>query len=128
MLKALTELVTGPVTAIIEARSRRKEVDAARDMKEMELIAQADNAKALWELESIKANASSWKDEYVTVVISLPAILSFICPDVVHRGFQALGQSPEWYQYTFLTVMLAAVGINVFTKVKSRLKKFGKLL
>ncbi len=45
--------------------------------------------------------ASSWKDEWLVMLFSIPLILSF-CGDwgreIVANGFVALDQMPTWYQ------------------------------
>ena len=46
-----------------------------------------------YDLEAIKASQSSWKDEYILILYSIPLILAF-CGEtgrqIVTNGFQAL--------------------------------------
>jgi hypothetical protein len=119
----ILELISTPITHWLDNKNRKQELKAAIDTKQIELVSNAQNNEALWEIEAVKAGNTSWKDEYVTFVISLPAVLCFVWPDVVYDGFHALERSPDWYQWTFLTVMLAAVGINVASKIKNKFSK-----
>lgn len=124
ILSGILSFLSEPVTQYLKNKNRKEELKSAIDQKQLDLVSQAQSYEQLWEIEQIRSGVHSWKDEYVTLVISIPAILSFVCPDIVLSGFKALEASPEWYQYTFLSVMLAAVGINVASKLKNKLKRF----
>lgn len=72
-----------------------------------------------WDLEAIKATQSSWKDEWITILISIPFLLCFINDDtrqMAFAGFQALEQAPAWYTYSFGVVIAASFGIRSATK------------
>ena len=72
-----------------------------------------------WDLEAIKATQSSWKDEWITVLLSLPFLLCFISDEtraMAFAGFQALEQAPAWYTYSFGVVIAASFGIRSVTK------------
>lgn len=124
IFSGVLSFLSEPVTQYLKNKSRKEELQSAIDQKQLELVSQAESYEHLWEIEQIRSGFHSWKDEYVTLVISIPAILSFVCPTTVLSGFKALEASPEWYQYTFLSVMLAAVGINMTSKLKNKLKRF----
>ncbi len=63
----------------------------------------------------------TWKDEYLTLLISIPVIMSFV-PGLavyVERGFQVLSTTPEWYRYSFLGIIAATFGLRTwFNKMK----------
>lgn len=120
MISAILNFLSAPLTAYIKKTERKQELESAITEKKIELVSTAQNHKALWEIEAVKSGNNSWKDEYVTILFSIPAILCFIQPEIVEDGFKALEQSPDWYEYSFLTVMLAAVGV----KMTSSLFKF----
>ena len=72
-----------------------------------------------WDLEAIKATQSSWKDEWITILLSIPFLLCFINDDtrqMAFAGFQALEQAPAWYTYSFGVVIAASFGIRSATK------------
>ena len=72
-----------------------------------------------WDLEAIKATQSSWKDEWITILLSIPFLLCFINDDtrqMAFAGFQALEQAPAWYTYSFGVVIAASFGIRAATK------------
>lgn len=66
-----------------------------------------------WEMASLKAHSKTWKDEWVLIVISIPAILAFTpWSKIVEEGFKALSTTPIWYQGILGAVFLAVYGIR----------------
>ena len=41
-------------------------------------IHKKEDAKAEWELEAVRASAGSWKDEWLTVVFTLPLVVQIV--------------------------------------------------
>jgi hypothetical protein len=66
------------------------------------------------------ATSSSWKDEYLIVLLTLPLwsmayAVAFDSPEVVDRVkevFTTLGELPEYYQYLLYVAVLASFGIK----------------
>jgi hypothetical protein len=132
------ELVKGTIGKIPEYFTRRLEIKAQKlQMESQERIkihelkmAQADRqielqkqgltADANWEMEFAKQAASSWKDEYTLIVVSIPAVLCFIPggAKVVLDGFKALSQAPVWYQVMLITLFFATVGIRYWRRTQ----------
>lgn len=92
---------------------------------------QAIQNDADWESKMADASANSWKDEYLTIILTIPLIAvgyavatgdtSVI--DRVHEGFAALERLPEWYQYLLFLACSAAFGIKSADKVMKLRKK-----
>lgn len=88
------------------------------------------NNDADWESKMAGASGNSWKDEYLTIVLTLPIIAvgySLVTGDqsVIDRlndGFSALERLPEWYQYLLFLACSAAFGLKSADKLMS-LKK-----
>lgn len=93
--------------------NKRKRSEAMAE-KETELVKQAGS----WEEIHAKGSMASWKDEYWTVIFSIPLILVFFpnMVDTVMEGFKALEQTPEWYRYLVGVLVLASVGIRKLEK------------
>ena len=72
-----------------------------------------------WDIAQAKASDNSWKDEWLTILFSIPLILSF-CGDwgreIVTNGFTALESMPDYYQYTLGTIVAASFGTRAATK------------
>lgn len=71
-----------------------------------------------WDLEMAKGSQHSWKDEWLTILFSIPLILAFIpgMEDVVKNGFEQLEKMPEWYQYSVGVIVAASFGVRSATK------------
>lgn len=72
-----------------------------------------------WDLAAIQATQNSWKDEWITLLFSIPLILAF-CGDwgnsIVQAGFAALETMPAWYQYSLGGIVSASIGIRSVSK------------
>lgn len=125
--------ITGPVATYF---TRRAELKAQEHANQLELLkvqgerqAQLQlaglTADANWEQEFARQAATSWKDEYTLLVVSIPAILAFVRvswlngPQIVKEGFAALATTPLWYQGMFLSLFLATVGIRYWRRTQS---------
>jgi len=97
-----------------EDRQQERAIKKALVERQISLIEQGLHADMQWELEMAKQAASSWKDEYTLIVVSIPAILCFIPggASYVAAGFEALEKTPTWYQIAFISIFLATYGIR----------------
>ena len=88
---------------------------------------------ANWEDKMADATKSSWKDEFFSIILSLPLIAvaySVAMDDVtiiarVNEGFEALNKLPEWYQYLLFIAVSASFGLKSADKIMA-MKKGGK--
>ena len=74
----------------------------------------AAESVADWEQLQARAAESSWKDEYLTLILSAPFIAAFYPGAVpyIKAGFDAMAQTPEWYQWSFMAAICASFGIK----------------
>lgn len=74
-----------------------------------------------WAEAQVLASATSWKDEYFTIVLSVPAIMSFIpgMSSYVEAGFSALNTTPQWYQTALLVAIGASFGVRLWKAHKA---------
>jgi hypothetical protein len=83
-----------------------------------------------WEAKMADASANSWKDEFWTIVLSVPIFMigyAIAANDVtvidrVDKAFKALENLPEWYQYLLFIAISSSFGIRGVSKIMS-LKK-----
>lgn len=112
---------------------RKQELKAELQIKKLEtkiaaenLLAQrVENSEARdhdWELLSLQAHTSGWKDEWVLILVSIPMILSFFPGSVayVQMGFSALENTPSWYQLLILVIMFAVYGVRFWRRNMQR--------
>ena len=80
-----------------------------------------------WESKMADASANSWKDEFWTIVLSVPIFMigySIVVgdPEIVGRvedGFVALSGLSEWYQYLLFIAISSSFGIKGVSKLMS---------
>jgi hypothetical protein len=71
-----------------------------------------------WNQTMASASASSWKDEWLTILVSIPLILAFTGhEDIVKRGFAALDSMPDFYKTAVGVVFAASFGVQQLTKM-----------
>ena len=75
-----------------------------------------------WDIAMAEGSNNSWKDEWLTILFSIPLILAFIpgMEEVVANGFQQLEAMPQCDQYSLGVIVAASFG------VRSAAKFFGK--
>ena len=122
----LTALI-GPIANIagtwLEGRVEKTKAKVKADVAKAEAEAIVMQKKATgeidWDLEMARSSSSSWKDEWLVILFSIPLILAFIpgMEDVVANGFQQLEQMPQWYQYSLGVIVAASFGVRSATKL-----------
>jgi len=74
-----------------------------------------------WNQTMAEASNSSWKDEWLTILVSIPLILAFTGHhDIVRNGFAALDAMPDYYKTAVGVVFAASFGIQ---SVKNMMKR-----
>ncbi len=115
--------IIGPLISLVTTLGgswlKRKEIQAEGkvmiEQKKLDNLAAKDASEAEWDLAQANASANSWKDEWLTILVSIPMILAFINDEtrrIVTEGFEALTGMPEWYQYAIGIVFAASFGIK----------------
>lgn len=127
----MLNLLIGPIADLagtwlkgsVEKSKAKTEATVAQAKAEATIMQKKATGEIDWDLKMADASATSWKDEWLTIIFSVPLILAF-CGDwgreIVDAGFTALMGMPEWYQYTLGVIVAASFG------VRSASKFFGK--
>tara|TARA_R110000796_G_scaffold195017_1_gene311467 strand:+ start:183 stop:560 length:378 start_codon:yes stop_codon:yes gene_type:complete len=120
-MSILTTLI-GPVANLAKGYlSNKAEEKQAKHQAKMSVI-QND---ADWESKMADASKDSWKDEFWTIVLSIPVFMvgyAIAANDVsviarVATGFEALEKLPEWYQYLLFIAISSSFGIRGVDKI-----------
>ena len=71
-----------------------------------------------WDKIMAKGSQQSLKDEWLTILFSIPLILAFIpgAEGIVQNGFEQLETMPIWYQYSLGVIVAASFGVRSATK------------
>ena len=127
MLQALIGPVSGLIGSWMDSKTEEQRgksaVAKAKAEAEAKVMVSAATSTADWEKLMAKGSQSSWKDEWLTILFSIPLILAFTGEwgrIIVAEGFAALEVMPDWYQYTLGVIVAASFG------VRSANKFFGK--
>lgn len=113
-ISAGTNIISGwqdRKTAVVKSKIQIKEAQTGAEIKR---IAERGSADISWENTSLEQ--SGWKDEFWTIVIAVPTIMCFV-PGLVQYaldGFNALKQTPLWYQSLVATAVGSAFGVKKF--------------
>lgn len=104
--------IGGIVTTWLEGKQKIQEATISKEVTQLTNEANWDNIQA-------EASKSSWKDEWLTILVSIPMILAFIpgMKETVQSGFATLSECPEWYQYLIGVVFAASFGIKKVTDI-----------
>lgn len=102
MLTSIFTAVAGIVGGWVERKNR---------VAEAETQARIENAGKVIE-------NSGWKDEFVVLVWSAPAIMAFIPggSEFAQAGFENLARAPEWYIVGWVSISMAIYGIKPATQ------------
>lgn len=104
-----------------EDRQQERALKRAEVERKIELIKEGLHADMSWEAEFAKQAASSWKDEYTLLVVSVPLVLAFIpgMAQYVTAGFASFSQTPLWYQVMVQAIFYATYGIRFWRRTVS---------
>jgi len=108
---------------------KRKTIKQEADSKVVVLEAEAKIEKAKASIELAKQGRqievdydkraqdnmrTSWKDEYLTILIFTPAIMVFIpkTQELAEKGFKILEDLPLWYRISILGIIAAVFGLR----------------
>jgi len=133
IIDSLANLANTIVGGFLESRRRKQELErvrveadtevykakAAAKITLMQTKAEADIA---WDNNALET--AGWKDEWFTIVLSIPLIMCFVpsLAPYVAAGFGALASTPEWYQAALGVAISASFGIKKFADFMAKSK------
>jgi len=94
-------------------KNKAEEKQAVHERK-LEMIKQDAN----WENIQATNSGTSWKDEWFTLLFSVPLVMAFV-PEmvpVVKDGFNVLENMPEFYKAFLGAAVAASFGIRALSK------------
>ena len=121
----------GPIASIaggwLQGKADVKAAEAKLKLTEAEakakIMLSKETSIADWERIMAQGSQNSWKDEWLTILFSIPLVLVFLGDtgrQVVADGFAALETMPDWYQYTLGVIVAASFGVRAATKFFGR--------
>jgi len=118
LVTPLASIIGDTVKGFVATKKAKAELKVKKIEAETSLMEKKIQGEVDWDIEAIKNTQGSWKDEYLTILFSIPLLLCFIPFTVgyVERGFEALSQTPDWYKYTLGVIVSASFGIKGASK------------
>ena len=122
----MLNLLIGPVAELagtwikgrVENAKASAEAKVATQVAKAAVMQKVAAGEMEWNQAWAEGAQKSWKDEWLTALISIPLILAFTgYEDVVMRGFEALDAMPDYYKTAVGVVFAASFGIQSVTKM-----------
>jgi hypothetical protein len=123
----MIQALIGPLTELaggwLKGKADKQAADAKLKLTEAEakakIMLSKETSVADWERIMAQGTQTSWKDEYLVLLFSVPLILCFTGEwgrTAVAEGFAALEVMPEWYQYTLGVIVASSFAVRSATK------------
>jgi len=118
LIKPIADLAGTWLNGKVEKSKAETGAKVARAKAEATIMERKATGELDWDLEMAKGSQSSWKDEWLTILFSIPLILAFVpgMEEIVANGFRQLQEMPEWYQYSLGVIVAASFGVRSATK------------
>ena len=119
LIGPLTELAGGWLKGKADAQAAAANLKLVEAEAKATIMKSAATSEAEWEKIMAQGSQSSWKDEWLTILFSVPLVLCFTGEwgrQTVSDGLAALESMPEWYQYTLGVIVAASFGVRSATK------------
>ena len=120
----LTELAGGWLNAKTQAQQANAKLKLTEAEAKAKILVSKETSVQDWERIMAQGSQNSWKDEWLTIIFSIPLVMCFIpgMEDIVSNGFAGLNELPEWYQYTLGVIVAASFGVRSASKFFGRRK------
>tara|TARA_R100000278_G_C5327498_1_gene113458 strand:- start:73 stop:459 length:387 start_codon:yes stop_codon:yes gene_type:complete len=113
---------------VMKTKSETKQIQALAEQRHYEKML---DGKIQYEVAKQTAMDNSWRDEWFTIILSLPLLIVFGSiflgkPEWIEKlkeGFDTLNQLPEWYIYALLAAIASSFGLKVTDLAIKKFKK-----
>lgn len=105
----------------VKIKEAKINAEVARYNAQAKVAEMVQQQEGDWDIEALRQSQYSWKDEWFTIILSLPFIGAFIpkVQDYVIVGFNYLNETPDWYRLAFLGAVCASFGLRWWFKRKN---------
>ena len=121
LIAPIAQIAKSWVEGKVESNKAKNEANLEMAKAKTEIAKKVAAGEMEWNQVMAEASVNSWKDEWLTILVSIPLILAFTGnEDVVMKGFAALEQMPDFYKTAVGVVFAASFGIQ---SIKNIMKK-----
>ena len=113
IISAVAQVATTWVSGKAEAARINSEAKLATTKAKAAVMEKVAAGELEWNQAMAEASNKSWKDEWLTILVSIPLVLAFTGhEEVVMKGFTALEAMPDFYKTAVGVVFAASFGIQ----------------
>ena len=121
IISAVAQVATTWVSGKAEAARINSEAKLATTKAKAAVMEKVAAGELEWNQAMAEASNKSWKDEWLTILVSIPLVLAFTGhEEVVMKCFTALEAMPDFYKTAVGVVFAASFGIQ---SIKNMMKK-----
>jgi len=127
MLNFILPLLKNPLTRMIGSKviggiQHKLQKDKIIRAKEIEAATSLDIAKVGVQMEQVKQQENSFKDEWLCLFFTILMGLHFWPPaqDAMDRGWSILQKADPMFWYIILTIVGASFGVTTMNKLKKK--------
>jgi|TARA_R100001460_G_C3552890_1_gene175289 hypothetical protein len=118
-------LLSNPITKIVAEKTvgaiqHKMEKEKIIKAKEIEAAKEIDVAKIGVQLEQVKQQSNSWKDEWLVLFFSAIFLMHFLpwTQELMTRGWEIIGQANDYFWIILLTIVGGSFGVTTLNKFK----------
>ncbi len=127
-MNPVASFFSGLVSPITNHFTKKNEGKTKVKLKQIERLKSSDDSLAEWESIQAEGGNNSWKDEWITLIITLPIPVIFISvmlsvflgdpvmAEAAKAGVSAIKELVPNYDELLYIVCLAAIGIKAFKR------------
>jgi len=128
LLAGISSIASGLVSPITNVFVKRNENKTRIKAKQIDRIVNAEDKLAEWEAIQAEGGNHSWKDEYITIIVTIPIPIIFfavmysvisgdpLVAEGARAGVEALKVLVPDYNELLYIVCLAAIGIKAIKR------------
>lgn len=114
-MKWLKNIASGIISPVTNYFSKKSDNKTKVKQQLIQRLMNSDDKEAEWEAIQAENSGHSLKDEFWTIILSIPLVMCFI-PDYVQYikdGFIVLEEMPDFYQYWLGVAILSSFGVRL---------------
>lgn len=128
MIWSLVSTVAGGLIDVIKTKTETKKLIAKAEQTHVMKMAEGEIE---YNLQAQKNMGDSWRDEWFTIILSIPLIIVFGAVffdrlDWIAKlkdGFMALDELPDWYIWALMAAIASSFGLKVTDLAIKKFKK-----
>ena len=128
MIWSLLGTVAKGAVDVIKTKTETKKLMAEAEQTHIRKMAEGDIEYAIATQKNMQ---NSWRDEWFTVILSLPLLIVFGAIffgkpewiDKLQEGFSTLNNLPEWYIWALMASIASSLGLKISDIAIKKFKK-----